>query len=295
MRIRFAAQLGLAHLLLGSAFAQPVLLDQFDPGLGTLVASAFDYSTDRVWVYNGFGTLLNSYTRAGAVLASVPRPGEAADDFDIDVLFEGITLNGVQVPAGSLLVINGETDPAEVYAVDPATGTVLASLTTAFGNDHVVGGAWHVQRDTIFLVADQNDSVTPNRIAEVNPGNGAVVNSFGPGAGFVVNYGDLAISAVTGNLYLVSSLQGFIRVLAPTDGAVLVDIPLPAGVSSVSGLGIDDGREEAWLSSTNGTVYRIGPGAGTTTTSTTLATTTSVTSTVPLLHRLKYLATVAPP
>jgi hypothetical protein len=276
--LRFATCLGLVHLLLGRASAQPVLVDQFDPGLGQLVAAGYDYATALVWIYPANGAVLSSYTRAGVFVASIPRPGEAANGFDLDVAVEALTLNGTLVPAGTLLVINGETGPAEVYAVDKTNGTVLASLTTAFGNNHVVGGAWHVQRDTLFLVTDQLDSM-PDRIAEIDPATGAVLNDFSPGVDFTVDFGDLGISAVSGDLFLVSDAEGFIRELTPTGGFVQ-DIPLPAGVSGVSGLGVDDQHLEAFLSSTNGTVYRIGPGASTTT-STIVATTTSVSSTIP--------------
>jgi hypothetical protein len=259
----------------GRARAQQlVLLDQFDPPtLGTLVSAGFDATSDRVWVYESFGTELLSFDRAGAFLAAIPRPGEAANDVDIDVAPEALTLNGVPVPAGTVLFVDGETGPAEVYALDPADGTVLASLTTAFGNDHVVGGAWHPTRDTLFLVADYLDA-TPSTVAEIDPATGAVLNTFGTGAGFTVNYGDLAASGLTGNLLLVSSDHGVIRELMPT-GEFVADIALPAGVSSPSGIGLDEGRIEAFLSGTGGAVYHVGLGAPTTTSTTTLPTTTS--------------------
>jgi hypothetical protein len=157
-------------------------------------------------------------------------------------------------------------------------------------------------------VADKLDS-TPSRIAEIDPATGAVLNDFGPGADFTVNYGDLAVSAASGNLYLVSSDHAFIRELTPT-GAFVQDIPLPAGVSNVSGLGIDDGRGEGWLSGTGGDVYRIGPGAttttttttststttlATTTTSTSLATTTSSSTTTTVTSTSSTTTTTAPP
>jgi hypothetical protein len=266
-------------LTVASASAQPVLLFEFNPGLGQLAGSAFDHTSDLVWTYNSSGTVLSSYTRAGAFVAAIPRPGEGSNDFDLDVSFEAFSLNGVSLPAGTLLVINGEVGPAEVYAVDKTNGTVLATLATAFGASHVVGGAWHNQRGTLFLVADQND-VNPNTIAEINPATGAVVSGpFSPGADFTVNFGDLSISAATGNLVLISNAETFVRVLTPT-GALVEDIPLPTGPAGMpsavsSGIGIDEQREEVWISGTDGVLYRLGPDVGPTTTSTTLVSTTS--------------------
>ena len=45
---RLALGLALLPLLVGRASAQLVLLDQFDPGTSTLVAVAFDATTDHV-------------------------------------------------------------------------------------------------------------------------------------------------------------------------------------------------------------------------------------------------------
>ena len=157
------------------------------------MAAAFDPTTDRVWTYAAFGTTINSYTRAGVFVSSIPRPGEAADDFDLDVPLVGFTLNGVPLPAGTLLAIDGETGGAEVYALDKTNGAVLATLSTSFGGGHVVGGAWHSQRSTLFLVADKNAAATDgdgngqpdgNHIAEIDPATGAVRNDFTPGADF---------------------------------------------------------------------------------------------------------------
>src|SRR5262249_22005210 len=119
MRMRhLALSMALVPLLFGRASAQLVVLDQFNPGLGPLAAAAFDPTTDLVWTYAASGNTLNSYTRAGVFVASIPRPGEAADRFDLDVALGAFSLNGVSLPAGTLLAINGETGGAEVYALD---------------------------------------------------------------------------------------------------------------------------------------------------------------------------------
>jgi len=267
----FVATLGLA----GVARAQLVVLDSFDPAeLGGLVSAGLDTSQDRVWAYDSFGAQLGSYTLDGTPAGSIPRAGEAADDMDIDFATTAFTLDETNVPAGSLLLTNGETDGAEVYALDPSDGSIIATLATDFGNDHVVGGAWHPTRGTLFLVADRNDSVSPSIVAEIDPATGAVLNSFGTAsADFTVNYGDLDVHVGTGNLFLVSSDESVIRELSPV-GALVQDVPLPPGVPGLSGIALDEAANELWVSGTNGTVYRLGA-APPTTTSTTSSTTSS--------------------
>lgn len=41
-------------------------------------------------------------------------------------------------------------------------------------------------------------------------------------------------------------------------GAFVQLLSLPPGVSSISGIGLDDGRGEIWLSGTGGDVWRLG-------------------------------------
>jgi hypothetical protein len=247
-RIRAAAVLITAALAAPPANAQLVNLGSFAPGLGTLVGVAFDASTDAVWVYPDFADELRGYTREGAFVTSLPRPGESANDADIEFATESFSLGGTEVPVGTLLFVNGETGGADVYAVNTNTGFVVASLSIPFGVHHVVGGAYHPSRDSFFLVADKLDSSTPNTIAEVNPLTGDVINSFGTGSsGYTMNYGDIEISAVTGNILLVSSDESSVRELTST-GSLVRDMPLPASVGSLSGIGRDDSRSELFVS-----------------------------------------------
>jgi hypothetical protein len=160
-----------------SVTADVVMLDQFAPGVGQLVSCGFDPAAERVWVYDSFGTVISSYDTSGAFVSSIPRPGESANDVDIEFAHEGFTLGATAVPAGALIFINGESGVADLYAVDTTTGAVLATLTTSFGVSHVVGGAYHPGRDTFFLVQDKvPGGAAANRIAEIHPVTGAVLN-----------------------------------------------------------------------------------------------------------------------
>jgi hypothetical protein len=275
------------------AGAQLVELDSFDGGTGELASMAFDAVQDRVWAHGSFDTNLLAFDRAGTPLPAIARPGESSNDIDIEVAPEPLTLGTTMLPAGTVLIVNGETGTADVYAVDPSDGSVLETLVTAFGNDHVVGGAWHPQRDTLFLVADQHDS-TPSTIAEIDPTTGDVLNSFT--ATITINFGDLDVDVTTGNLLLVSSVVAAMRELTPT-GVLVQDHPWPLGVGAISGLGIDEGRNELWVSSTSGTIHRLGLGMPTTTsTTTTSVSTTSTTTTTVVTSTTTFPTTsTAPP
>ena len=63
--------------------------------------------------------------------------------------------------------------------------------------------------------------------------------------------------ASTGNLLLVSSAESSIGEFTP-DGAFVATHALPAGVSSLSGIGLDEGSGEVWVAGTGGLVWRLG-------------------------------------
>jgi len=210
---------------------------------------------------SGFFPDVRQYTTAGVFVSSVPRPGEGANDFDLDVAPVALTLGGTPVPAGTLLVINGETGPAEIYAVDKGTGAVLAALSTAFGASHVVGGGYHAGRGTFFLVQDGVPSGSANQhlVAEVNAQTGAILNSFKVDVqlpGFTVNFGDLDVSTASGNIWVASSDEGAIAEFTPT-GVFVQQLALPGGATSLSGIGLDDAGGGAWVASTAGLVSHV--------------------------------------
>jgi len=242
----------------------PFVINQFDPDIGTLVSVGFDSATDRVWLYNSVGDFLMSYSATGTFLSSIDRPGEAGNDDDIDFASGAFTLGATLVPEDSLLFVDGESGTADIYAVDPATGIVIASLTTDFGVDHVVGGAYHRTRDTFFLVEDWFNLGAPSTVAEINPATGVVINSFRTDAflDYDVNFGDLDIDASTGNLLVVSSAESTILELTPTGSFVRV-LPLPGGVTSLSGIAVvDDKIGEVYVSGTGGDIWHLGGMAG---------------------------------
>jgi hypothetical protein len=241
------------------ASAQIVTLNFFNPPeVGGLCGLGFDTVTDDVWVYECSGASLHRYAADGTFLSSIARPGESANDVDVEIAPEALTLGTTTVPAGTLLFVNGEAGPAEIYALDPSTGAVLATLNTTFGISHVVGGAYHPQRHTFFLVQDNVPGPgDENRIAEIHPATGSVLNTFQITSLFQVNFGDVEVSDETGNLFVVSSDEAEIAEFTPDGNFVQYHAP-PSGVNGLSGIGLDCAVREAWVSSTSGAVWRLG-------------------------------------
>lgn len=243
----------------GQAQAQIVNQGSFAvSGQGRLCGLAREADTGTIWVYPCFGAAVLSYSATGEAAGSVPRPGEAADDVDVLVTPESFVLADSTLPANTLLFVNGESGVTEVYAIDKTTGAIIDTLVAGFGNDHVVGGAYHAERQTIFLVQDNVPAASVrNRIAEIDPVTGDTLQTFGIEADFSVSFGDLDVSGVTGNLFVVSSVESDIAEFTP-DGDFVELHPLPSGVGTLSGIALDCAAQEAWVSSTNGTVFQLG-------------------------------------
>lgn len=231
----------------------------FSAGIGgTWCGLAFDHVRASVWVIECFGATLNEYSTTGVLRSSIARPGESADDVDLDVAPGSFQLNGVAAAEGSVLLINGESGPAEVYGVDPADdASVPSSLASAFGNSHVVGGAYHIQRGSLFAVQDRVPGAgVGNTVAEIDVATGSLLRSFSTLPNFDVNYGDLDVCQSSGHLFLVSSNESSVGEFTP-EGAFVAKHPLPTSVASLSGIGLDDATGNAWVAGTSRQVWRL--------------------------------------
>ena len=74
-----------------------------------------------------------------------------------------------------------------------------------------------------------------------------------------MNYGDIEVNLATGHLLVVSSDEN--RIAEFTPGISLMQyLPLPAGVSSLSGIGYDDALGQIWVTNTSAssTIWRLG-------------------------------------
>jgi hypothetical protein len=241
------------------AHAQFVEVEHFDSGISA-VGMGVDPTNGDAWVYDSFGATIRRYSALGVPMGSVPRPGESANDADVEFTVAPMTLGTTSLPTGTLLFINGESDVAEVYAIDKSTGSVLATLITDFGASHVVGGAQHPERGTIFLVQDHVPGATSlrNRIAEIDPATGDVLNTFvitDVASSFTVNFGDIEVTG-GGNLAVVSSHEdGAILELTP-DGAFVALRTHPA--TNSCGIGIVPESCEFRVVNTSGRVTTLG-------------------------------------
>lgn len=265
-RCRGVRSLGLTLLAVGVctgpelAHAQLVIGTQFDPtGVSDSCGLGFDSGTNEIWVHGCFGADIQRYSTAGTFLGAVARGGESANDVDVEVATPSFRLGATTLPANALLYINGETGGADLYAIDKASGSILSTLNAAFGASHVVGGAYHPTRGTLFLVQDKvPGGANANRIAEVDPQTGALLNSFQISSTFSVNFGDMDVCNGTGNLLVVSSDEARVGEYTP-EGTLVQYHPLPVGVSSVSGIGVDDRTGDLWVASSasQGDVFRL--------------------------------------
>ena len=239
--------------------AQLTLLSSFDPtNAGGFCGIAYDADSARIWAYDCDVAVIYQYATDGTFIRSIPMVGGTANDVDLSMSPEALTLGGGAVPAGRLMVFNGETGPCEVYGIEQGPGTTLATLNSTFGASHVVGGAYHPIRNTIFMVQDDvPPAATDNLVAEIDPVTGAVLDQFDLITTYNVGYGDLEISPVTGHLFLVSGDEETIIQYTP-DGAPTEEHALPTGVTNISGLALDCASGEAWVCNTSGFIYRLG-------------------------------------
>ena len=244
--------------IIQSSSGQITLIDSFDPAdADDLCGIGYDPDSSRVWVYGCFAEGILCYTPSGILCDALLTPGGTANDVDVEVTPESITLNGTVIPKGEVLFINGESGAAEIYAIDNLTDEVFDTLNTSFGVDHVVGGSYHPQNNTFFLVQDNvPGTVDENRIAEIDPISGDTLQTFQITSFFNVSYGDIEVGT-SGNLFVVSSLEDSIAEFT-AQGTFVQKHGLPLGVSSLSGIGLDCDKGEAWVSSTAGTVFHLG-------------------------------------
>ena len=229
------------------------IINSFELGANAGIGLGFDSLTNSISVYGGDAGEINNYDLSGNLISSIASPGESANDFDLSFASESLTLGNTVIAADTLLAINGESGTTEIYALDPESNDVVATLFTEFGAGHIVGGDYHAQRDTFFLV---QSSVTETLIAEINAVDGSILNTFSPGDDYEVFLGDLEVDSTTGNLFLVSSNQTAIRELSP-EGEIIQDLTLPDDVDDLTGIGLDEMTGDIWVSNANGIVWQL--------------------------------------
>ncbi|MEQ9459941.1 MAG: hypothetical protein RIG82_03170 [Phycisphaeraceae bacterium] len=214
------------------------------------------YGNDEVFVFDDFDNVIQVFDRSGNPLRTIPHPGGSTDDFDIDIVDTSMSLNGVSIPAGSMLLVDGDQNPDTVYALNPADGTVLATLT--IGNDQTVGITYNPADDLIYSIDWDSDIVRA-----FSPADGSQVNNFpvtpAGAPALDVFYGDIDVDA-DGNLQIVTDVIEQTRVLT-TSGDFVQDFDLtlisPTVNLDLTGIAFDNARGEAWITQRSGLVYQL--------------------------------------
>ncbi len=233
-----------------AAHAAVTVLGSFNAGLGAL--NAVGYDGDRVYVHDNGSASIFIFDRSGASIGSIANPPGNGNDGDIDFARSDVNINGTIVGAGTMLYTQGEQDPQRVYAINPLDGTILAVQNLAEPIGQLTGGS--IANDGSFVTIDWTSDI----LRRFDLSDGSALGTISFGGGWDAFYSDVEVNAADGLIYMVSDAQGTVRVL-DFAGNIVANIDVAAlGVTGMSGIAFDDIRGEAWISSTNGTVYRLG-------------------------------------
>jgi hypothetical protein len=224
----------------------PLAWNVVNPNLSTLYDVAFDGATGNLLVATNTQILRIDAT-SGQTLATFSLPGGSSGNTGLQVLPAGMTLAGVSIPSGSLLVTNGGASFDKIFALNPSSGAILATLDLGQNIDPVAG-VFDPLSGSLFILDG-----SPNQVDQLNPATGAVLSSFP--APFAVNYGGLALDPVTGNLWIGSSQTN--SVAEVTTAGILVrtvDLTSQSINDEISGLAFN-ATGQLLASSNHGVVY----------------------------------------
>jgi hypothetical protein len=227
----------------------PLLLNFMNLGQGDLRDLAFD-GTD-VWVATLAGELIRTSISTGKPLTRLSLPDGASNGIGLHVATSTLTLNGITVPVGSLLVSNWNATPDRIFAVDPTSGAILSTLQLAENLNPVSLTYSSADGGHLYILPNNRAQVV-----EISPNNGTVVRRLD--VPFTINAGGLAVHPTTGNLWVGSSNTTQVAELRP-DGSLVKSIDLkdqsiPTGV--LTGLSFD-AQGRLLVSTTLGAVFRV--------------------------------------
>ncbi|ARU59227.1 hypothetical protein OLMES_5243 [Oleiphilus messinensis] len=227
---------------------------------------AYAEMTNTLWLQDHENDQLIQVTPEGAVLSSIELPSSSVSShLDISVAPEALQLGRAEIDAGSILVFEGEGGITIMYGFDPVTGNQVSRQTTSFGEGFVVGGAYHPERGSFFLLQN-NEAVSSdaNVIAEISASDGSILNRIALASvatDFDVVSGDLEVGS-NGNLYVLSSAEAAMLELTLT-GSLVQEIALPVTNVAFSGLALDTEAGDVWTINTAGILQRFTDGQST--------------------------------
>ena len=232
---------------------------------GTSLGDVAVDASGKLWVgdYTNPGHLLKIDPATGQVLQSITMTADfgapyAYNHLGLQVLGAAMSLGGTSVPAGSLLVFNGQPNPDRVVAVNPGTGSIIASVTLDANYD-LTGGTYSAANGHLYIT--ENNGVG-NRIIELDATTGKQVAAIT--APFnIQSWSGLAIDPTTGHLWLGAINGGDQLVEYRIDATgVLTELRrLDASLQNIrrneiSGLSFaPDGS--LWVASTQGEIYKL--------------------------------------
>jgi hypothetical protein len=225
----------------------PIPWNVVNPGVGPLTDVAYDPGSATMFAATR--TEIHRIDPAsGRVLVSFPIPAATfIASASIQLLTfsaPGLTLGSSSLPIGSqvLLVFVSTSSDDQVLALDPADGSVLASVTLAPGIDPVAG-VFHAVSGHLFVL-----DAFPDRVVEIDPANGNEIASFPTPTAFVfggqfdVLEGGLAVDPTDGNLWIASNRETRIAELT-TAGVLVQSIDIvPDGIGNeMTGVAFETG------------------------------------------------------
>ncbi|MEQ8847290.1 SdrD B-like domain-containing protein [Botrimarina sp.] len=228
-------------------------------GLNDQLGIAVDPDSGNVLLLSRDESIIREVDANGRTVRTIPRPTEPTSGTGIsaltglDVASAPVSIGGVIVPAGTLLMSYGDDAPPQVLALDRSTGQELAGVAFDDLPRGQPGVAHHPGRGTLFIMSSDN------RLYEVDPSDGSLVNSFGlngVGSPTVVSLnivGGVEVNEATGNLYVAVDRESLIRELTPT-GDWVADYDLehlgPRArntVNNFSGIAVDNATGDVWI------------------------------------------------
>ncbi|WP_372898265.1 hypothetical protein, partial [Stieleria sp.] len=226
----------------------PIAMGFAFPAVGTIYDVALDTVSGDLFVATS-SQILRVDAVSGQTLAAFNLPGGNSTNTGLQVLPTAMTLGGVGVSAGSLLVTNGSVSFDKLYAVDPTTGVILATLDLGQNIDPVAG-VYDPTSGSLFLL-DRN----ANLLWQIDPSTGAVQNSFA--LAIDVFHGGLALDPVSGNLWIGTSQSTTVSEYTLTGSLVrTVDLAAQGLGNELTGL-VFDLAGQLLAASTLGVVYRF--------------------------------------
>jgi hypothetical protein len=248
----------------------PLSLNELETGDGLLRDVAFDPSNpNQLWVADNANPavihLIDATT--GQQIRSITL---SAASFGASTFFGGLqvvpstpagqtplTLNGVLVPAGSLLLFDGATNPDRVIAVNATTGAVLSTLILTKNYDMTAGV--YDPFSGHLLIVDRSTGANPNQIVAINPSTGAEIANSRFNLPFNAGEAGLVLDPAHNGTFWYGSDQSTSVVQLSATGTVLQSIDLsPQGIddNEIDGLAFDN-NGKLRVASSRGVVYRV--------------------------------------